>query len=124
VSVQVEALAAAGSIILAAAAIERLRSHRARGRVLGTRGRAAGEPYILYFSGPGCTVCNMRQEPALEQFGDVRVERVDALAERELARRFSVYTVPTTVVMSAEGNPVHVNYGYAPASRLREQLGR
>lgn len=92
--------------------------------MLGTRDQSAGGPYVLYFMGPGCTVCNMRQEPALEQLGDVGVERVDALAERELARRFSVYTVPTTVVMSAEGHPVHVNYGYAPAAKLREQLGR
>jgi thioredoxin-related protein len=52
----------------------------------------------------------------------VRVDRVDALEQRELADRFHVYTLPTTVVMSSEGKALHVNYGYAAASKLERQL--
>jgi len=48
---------------------------------------------------------------------------VDAgMTQRELADRFHVYTLPTTVVMSPEGRSLHVNYGYAPANKLERQL--
>jgi hypothetical protein len=52
----------------------------------------------------------------------VRVDKVDAIAERALADRFHVYTLPTTVVMSRDGAALHVNYGYAPAPKLERQL--
>ena len=76
----------------------------------------------VHFTGEGCTVCRTHQEPALAKLGEVRVEKVDAIADRELADRFHVYTLPTTVVMSAEGHALHVNYGYAPANKLNRQL--
>jgi len=44
------------------------------------------------------------------------------IVERDLADRFHVYTLPTTVVMSPEGRSLHVNYGYAPAIKLERQL--
>ena len=50
------------------------------------------------------------------------MDKVDALADRELADRFHVYMLPTTVVMSPEGRAMHVNYGYAPAPKLERQL--
>ncbi len=80
------------------------------------------QPYILYFTGDSCTVCRTHQEPALARLGDVRVDKVDAVAERTLADRFRVYTLPTTVVMAADGRALHVNYGYAPAPKLERQL--
>jgi thioredoxin-like negative regulator of GroEL len=122
VSSQLWALAAAGLVVFAAAILETVRSRRARRVALLATAPAAREPYILYFTGDGCTVCKTHQEPALARLGDVRVDRVDALAERELADRFQVYTLPTTVVMAPDGKAVHVNYGYAPAPKLRRQL--
>jgi thioredoxin-related protein len=67
-------------------------------------------------------VCRTHQEPALAKLAGVRIDKVDAIAERELADRFHVYTLPTTVVMSGEGKSLHVNYGYAPATKLERQL--
>jgi hypothetical protein len=52
----------------------------------------------------------------------VRIDKVDAIAERTLADRFHVYTLPTTVVMSPEGRALNVNYGYATAPKLERQL--
>jgi hypothetical protein len=109
-------------VVLAAAGLEALRSARARRLAAGATAAPAAEPYILYFTGESCTVCRTHQEPALAKLEGVRVDRVDALAERELAERFHVYTLPTTVVMSAEGRALHVNYGYAPATKLGRQL--
>ena len=134
-SAQLWALAVVGIVVLAAAGLEALRARRARRRVLGAgpsdlarhlpmnrEDLRARDPYILYFTGDGCTVCRTHQEPALARLGDVRVDKVDAVAERGLADRFHVYTLPTTVVMAADGHALHVNYGYAPAPKLERQL--
>jgi thioredoxin-like negative regulator of GroEL len=129
VSAQLQALAVVGIVVLAAACLEIFRSRRARRLVLRPSGpsgqlpkKGEEDPYILYFTGDSCTVCRTHQEPALAKLGDVRVDKVDAVAERTLADRFHVYTLPTTVVMAPDGRAVHVNYGYAPAPKLERQL--
>ena len=121
-STQLWALAVVGTVVLAAACLEVFRARRARARTVGATAEPATEPYVLYFTGEGCTVCRTHQEPALSKLGAVRVDKVDAIAERELADRFHVYTLPTTVVMSPEGRALHVNYGYATAPKLERQL--
>ena len=121
-SAQLWAVAAVGVIVLAAACLEAVRAQIARRRTIGAMAAPAKEPYILYFTGESCTVCRTHQEPALAKLGSVRIDKVDAIAERTLADRFNVYTLPTTVVMSAEGTALHVNYGYAPAPKLERQL--
>lgn len=121
-SPQLWALAVAGVVVLAAALLEMVRSARARRRALLATAAPASEPYIIYFTGDGCTVCRTHQEPALQRLGDIRIDKVDAVSDRTLADRFQVYTLPTTVVMSAEGKALHVNYGYAPAPKLQQQL--
>jgi hypothetical protein len=122
VSAQLWALVVVGTVVLAAACLEILRARQARAKTLGATAEAAGEPYVLYFTGEGCTVCRTHQEPALAKLGSVRVDKVDAIAERALADRFHVYTLPTTVVMSPDGRALHVNYGYATAPKLERQL--
>jgi hypothetical protein len=116
------ALAVVGIVVLAAACLEVFRSRRARLQSVGATAAPASEPYILYFTGDGCTVCRTHQEPALARLGPVRIDKVDAIAERTLADRFHVYTLPTTVVMSPEGRALNVNYGYAAAPKLERQL--
>lgn len=119
---QLLALAVVGVVVLAAACLEIFRSRRARMRTVGAVAAPASDPYILYFTGDGCTVCRTHQEPALAKLGAVRIDKVDAIADRTLADRFNVYTLPTTVVMSPEGRALHVNYGYATAPKLERQL--
>ena len=121
-STQLWALAVVSIVVLAAACLEVFRSRLALARATGAVAAPGAEPYILYLTGDGCTVCRTHQEPALAKLGPVRVDKVDAVAERELADRFHVYTLPTTVVMSREGAALHVNYGYAPAPKLERQL--
>lgn len=121
-SSQLWALAVAALVVLAAAGLETYRSRRARSRVVGVIAAPAGDPYILYFTGDNCTVCKTHQEPALARLDGVRIDKVNAVAERTLADRFHVYTLPTTVVMAPDGHAVHVNYGYAAAPKLQRQL--
>jgi hypothetical protein len=121
-SPQLLALAVVGVVVLAAACLELLRAARARAKTLGAIAAPARDPYILYFTGEGCTVCRTHQEPALAKLGTVRIDKVDAVADRTMADRFHVYTLPTTVVMTPEGRALHVNYGYATAPKLERQL--
>lgn len=120
--IQLQALAAAAVVTLAAAVLLRVVSGRARGQARRARAVARGRPYILYFAGEGCTVCRTHQDPALRALEGIPVEKVDAIAEPELARRFRVLTLPTTIVVDAAGRARHVNYGYAPAKKLSAQL--
>jgi hypothetical protein len=119
---QLLALAVVGIVVLAAACLEVFRARLARMRTVGVAAAPASDPYILYFTGEGCTVCRTHQEPALAKLGAVRIDKVDAIVDRTLADRFNVYTLPTTVVMSPEGRALHVNYGYATAPKLERQL--
>lgn len=83
-------------------------------------------PRILYFTTETCVVCRAQQEPALRALldhrPDIRLERVDAVAERALADEFKVRSVPTTAVYNAHGTLVEVNRGFAPAAMLLAQI--
>lgn len=126
--VQAVALGLTGSAVGLTAMAARLTAWHARRRAVGEVGTSkAGEhlfstsPHILYFTTDNCSTCRLRQEPALAQL-DAPIRKVDAIAERELARRFAIYTVPSTVVIGADGLPANVNYGFAGTAKLRRQL--
>ena len=119
--VQAAALGIAGATVGLSAVAARLTSWQARRRAVEEVGTSAGEPYILYFTTDQCSICKTHQEPALRKLS-APVKRVDAIAEADLARRYSILTVPSTVVVRRDGSTAHVNYGYAPAEKLRRQL--
>lgn len=86
-----------------------------------------GLPTILYFTAPDCAQCRLRQTPILEQLlselgRPVVLRKVDALEHEDLARRYGVLTVPTTVILDAAGRPRAINHGLVTADRLRRQL--
>ena len=126
--VQAAALGLTGAAVGLTAMAARLTAWHARRQAVGEVGTSmAGEqpfsskPHILYFTTEQCSTCRLMQEPALEKV-DAPVRRVDAIAERELAERFAIFTVPSTVVIGADGTAANVNYGYADAAKLRRQL--
>ena len=122
-STQLWALAVAGAVVLAAAGLELVAVARARAhaRLVSRRGlRRAIHP--LLHRREVARSAERTRSPRFRSwsaFGSTRSMRV---VERELADRFHVYTLPTTVVMSAQGRSLHVNYGYAPATKLERQL--
>jgi thioredoxin-like negative regulator of GroEL len=85
-----------------------------------------GKPTVLYFRSDTCAPCVAQArfiEQVRRQFGDrVAIEKIDADAERERAGRFGVFTVPTTLVIDAEGKVRHANYGLAGPDKLARQL--
>jgi thioredoxin-like negative regulator of GroEL len=87
-----------------------------------------GRRALVAFSTPSCAACRTAQAPAIQvaeqQLGrsSVRIIRVDASRQPEVARAFGVLTVPSTVVLEPAGRVVAVNQGFAPSRRLIEQL--
>lgn len=86
-----------------------------------------GRPMVLAFTSPDCAACQAAQRPALAELaaraGDgVQIREVDVLADRETARAFGVFSVPSTAVLDATGRVVALNIGFASADRLLAQL--
>lgn len=85
-----------------------------------------GRVRILAFSSADCAQCHRMQTPALRRVLDARpgvvVQEIDAPSAPELTRRYSVLTVPTTVVLDGEGRARAVNYGFANTQRLLVQV--
>ena len=82
---------------------------------------------ILAFSSDDCRQCHELQIPALQRVLEARgtkvsVAEVDAPNSPELTQRYRVLTVPSTVVMDAQGRARAVNYGFANTQRLLEQV--
>lgn len=130
-----EPLLALGILVLVGATLWLwLASRQSRARRAGApdlvetyHARGAGA-LVLAFTTPDCVPCKTVQRPALEaleqQFpGLVVVGEVDALASPDLARRFGILTVPSTVVIAASGEVRAINHGTATAERLAEQAG-
>jgi len=89
-----------------------------------------GRPTVVTFSTPSCAACHTAQAPAViaveARLGPaaVRVIKIDAAQQPEVARAFGVLTVPSTIVLAPSGRVVAVNQGFAPSGRLVEQLQR
>ncbi len=89
-----------------------------------------GRRALISFSTPSCAACHTAQAPAVtaveSQLGPeaVRVIKIDAAGQPDVARAFGVLTVPSTIVLAPSGQVVAVNQGFAPSGRLVEQLQR
>jgi thioredoxin-like negative regulator of GroEL len=86
-----------------------------------------GKTTVLFFTGEHCSVCHHRQKPALDivrssHNGDLRIIELDAARERSLVRRFGVLSLPSTVVLAADGTVGAVNYGFAPSDQINAQV--
>ena len=90
-------------------------------------GEQNDKPTLLYFTGEYCTVCKFQQSPVVEKimnkFGNtIAVKQVDVSDTPDLARQYKVLTLPTTVILSPEGQVKHINYGVTPQTKLEMQL--
>ena len=97
------------------------------GRVVENVALAGRLPSILYFTGETCTICHTAQRPALRALAagiesGIQIREVDIAVEPELARRYRVMSLPTTIVLDAAGQVTDINVGFASGEVLRRQL--
>jgi Thioredoxin len=82
---------------------------------------------ILAFSSDDCAQCHRLQAPALRRVLEARADtiavvEIDAPSAPELTSRYRVLTLPTTVVLDAEGRARAINYGFANSEHLLAQV--
>lgn len=82
---------------------------------------------ILAFGSASCTQCRTLQQPVLRrlqalQSTQLDVLEIDAPGSPELAGRYHILTVPSTVILGQEGQVLAINYGFAPLERLQAQI--
>lgn len=97
------------------------------GNVVEPADRGGILPSILYFTGEACTICHTAQRPALRDLAagidaGIRIREIDIAAEPDLARRYRVMSLPTTIVLDASGQVSGINAGFASAAVLLRQL--
>lgn len=82
---------------------------------------------LLYFNSPFCAVCRAAQGPAVRRFqeavgGRVKVLEIDVTERPDLAERWGIMSLPTTVVLDRDHRPLAVNPGLATAETLMSQV--
>ena len=93
----------------------------------GLFGPTGGKVRVLAFSSADCTQCHTLQQPALRRLqalrgNEIDVVEIDAPASPDLARRYRILTVPSTVVLNAAGEAHAINYGFANLNKLQQQI--
>lgn len=91
-----------------------------------TAHQSAPTIHILSFTSEDCRQCKL-QAPVLQRIVEehketISVTEIDAPSEPELTTRYQVLTVPTTVVLDAEGKARAINYGFANTQKLLQQI--
>jgi thioredoxin 1 len=97
------------------------------GNVVEPSGSRSRLPSILYFTGETCTICHTAQRPALRALADdidpgIEIREIDIAVEPDLARRYRVMSLPTTIVLGRAGEVTEINVGFASGEVLRRQL--
>lgn len=88
---------------------------------------APGKVRILAFGSVDCHQCHTLQQPALRRLQTLRgdevdVVEIDAPGSPELARRYRILTLPSTVVLNLAGEAHAINYGFANLQKLQKQI--
>jgi thiol-disulfide isomerase/thioredoxin len=82
-------------------------------------------PTVVHFSAPWCGPCDRVRrvvDQVCEDMGDVAHLEVDLDADPATARRFSVLSLPTTLIFDAEGRQRYRASGVPKAADLRSAL--
>jgi hypothetical protein len=87
------------------------------------------EPSVLFFSSTTCAICHTAQRPALDALMErsstpVSVREIDVAVEPDVARSYKVMSLPTTIVLGADGDVAAINVGFASADTIATQLAR
>jgi thiol-disulfide isomerase/thioredoxin len=100
-------------------------SDRGTGPDTADLGLSRSGPTIVHFSAPWCGPCDRVRRVVhelCEDMGDVAHLEIDLDADPATARRFSVLSLPTTLIFDAEGRQRYRASGVPRAADLRSVL--
>ena len=87
---------------------------------------AGSRPAILYFRSDHCAPCEAQSHHLRQLEHDLgerlAIREIDAERESDLAARYGIITLPTTLVTDRRGKVKHINYGLAVTATLARQL--
>ena len=112
-----------GALLLFFKLIRRLQLRAIRG----TYKITPNENQLLYFSSAACSQC-LTQEKILQQvfeeptFTDIILKKYSIEKNSALARQWKVITLPTTILLSKQGDINKFNNGLISATTLRSQI--
>lgn len=118
---------AGGTVVFIAGSRRYVRSRIAKNRFKGFVD--SPNPTLIYFWSANCGQCHP-QELQIEKARvemcrngkGLAVRKVDALAEKELAKTLHVMTVPTTVLVDADGRLIAWNPGLTKSEKIVDQF--
>lgn len=88
-------------------------------------GLSRSGPTVVHFSAPWCGPCDRVRRVVLQvcdDLGDVTHVEVDLDANPETARRYSVLSLPTTLIFDVDGRQRYRTSGVPSAADLRSAL--
>ncbi|MEB4207816.1 thioredoxin family protein [Mycobacterium sp. 94-17] len=88
-------------------------------------GLSRSGPTVVHFSAPWCGPCDRVRrvvEQVCDNLGDVAHIEIDLDANPETARRYSVLSLPTTLIFDAQGRQRYRTSGVPKAADLRSAL--
>jgi thiol-disulfide isomerase/thioredoxin len=88
-------------------------------------GLSRSGPTVVHFSAPWCGPCDRVRrvvEQVCDDLGDVAHVEIDLDANPETARRYSVLSLPTTLIFDVDGRQRYRTSGVPNAADLRSAL--
>jgi thioredoxin 1 len=89
-------------------------------------GAIASRPTLLYFRGDTCAICPTQgrivDQIAAQWDGRLQIDTIDAEGDSETTARYSVFSLPTTILVDSDGRVRQVNYGFTDATKLDRQI--
>jgi hypothetical protein len=90
-------------------------------------GFVPGKPGVLSFGSPDCRSCVYAQKPALRKLSgelgeSVQILEFDVTQRPELAKRYGILSIPTLLIVDADGAARRMNHGFVASAELRKQL--
>ena len=97
---------------------------RQRATIASRQMAAPGQARLLYFHSETCGACRAQGHylAKLDNLHRALIEPVDVEQSPELARKYDILTLPTTILIDQEGNVRYINPGLANPFKLTRQL--
>jgi thioredoxin-like negative regulator of GroEL len=90
---------------------------------------ASGKPALLVFTSPTCGPCKLQQMPIVNRLmvdwhDKIDLNVIDVTEQPEVASRYGVWSLPTTIVLDADRQVAAINQGVASDRKLREEFAK